>query len=307
MSENSGLLVYSGYWNDHLVEIEDRGDHRSLYFGSRSLQSSMSLATPHELVLSYTWYMAMALLLNAAPRHILIVGIGSGSFVRFFHHHFPECQIDAVDYSPEVIKIAKNFFQLPKNRQISVYCADGRSFMQDNEGKLYDLVLIDAFDDQGMAPTVYSDLFFSLCADSLSPEGIISCNLWSDDKVRLREIKTMLADHFKSCLYLPVPDRGNIIALALPFVTPWPRICLKKKELAVLSKRYKLNFHQLTQVAKRNNLSLPKRIWLTELKSSRSTLFSPNRLKHISGWLPTFGDPCPLVDKVVNLPAPVFR
>lgn len=260
MSNSSDRLVHRDFWNDHLVEIEDKGGLRSLYFGSRSLQSRMSLTNPHELVLSYTWYMVLALLINATPRNILIVGIGSGSFVRFFNHHFPESLIDAVDYSPHIINAAKGYFQLPQNNQISVYCTDGRSFLQDNSSKQYDLVLIDAFDDQGMAPTVYSDLFFNLCANSLTPDGVVSCNLWSDDKMRLQEIRTSLATHFKSCLYLPVPDRGNIIAMAMPFEVPWPRICLKKREVTVLSQRYNLNFRQLIQVAKRNNLSFPKRI-----------------------------------------------
>ena len=257
-------IVYSDYWNNHLVEVEDKGGFRSLYFGSRSLQSRMSLAKPHELVLSYTCYMALALLVNTTPRNILIVGIGSGSFVRFFHHHFPRCQIDAVDYSPQIIKAAKDYFQLPDNDQISIYCADGRNFLQDSRSKQYDLVLIDAFDDRGMAPTVYSDLFFSLCANSLTPAGVVSCNLWSNDKVRLEEIETILATYFQSCLYLPVPHRGNIIAMAMPFAIPWSRICLKKREVAILSERYKLNFRQLIQVAKRNNVNLLKRMasWL---------------------------------------------
>jgi spermidine synthase len=260
MVNDSARLIYSGYWNDHLVEIEDKGDHRSLYFGSRSLQSRMSLTSPHKLVLSYTCYMVLALLVHNSPRKILIVGIGSGSFIRFFHHHFTRCRIDAVDYSPRVIDAARDYFQLPESDRISVHCADGRGFLQDNSYQKYDLILVDAFDDRGMAPTVYSELFFSLCADALTPGGILSCNLWSDDWDRLREIKTILADHFTSCLYLPVPDRGNIIAVAMPFTTPWPRICLKKKEVSILSRRYDLDFRQLVQVAKRNNLSFSERI-----------------------------------------------
>lgn len=264
MLKTSRQMIYSGFWNDHLVEIEDNGQYRSLYFGSRSLQSRMLLDTPHELVLPYTCYMALALILNTAPRNILVIGIGAGSFIRFFHHHFPECQIDAVDYSPDIIKAAKGYFRLPEDKQISLYCEDGRSFLQDNTDKKYDLVLIDAFDDLGMAPTVYSDLFFSLCAESLTPDGVISCNLWSDDKVRLQEIKLTLAASFKSCLYLPVRERGNIIAMAMPFAIPWQRLHLKKKEIAALSKRYNLNFHEIIQVAKRNNLSVSERIaaWL---------------------------------------------
>ncbi len=268
MSKNSDRLVHKDFWNNHLVEIEDKGDFRSLYFGSRSLQSRMSLANPHELILSYTRYMALALLINTAPKKILIVGIGAGSFVRFFHHHFPESQIDAVDYSEHVINAASGYFQLPENNQISIYCADGRSFLQDNSSKQYDLILIDAFDDQGMAPTVYSDLFFDLCAIFLAPNGVVSCNLWSNNKVKLQEIKTILATHFTSCLYFPVPNRGNIVAMAMPFEVPWPRICLKKKEVAIVSKRYNLDFRELIQVARRNNLSLSKRMasWLNQAR-----------------------------------------
>ncbi len=261
---DSEQLLFSGYWNDHLVEIEENGNHRSLYFGDRSLQSSMSLARPDQLVLPYTRYMALALLINSSPRNILVVGVGSGSFIRFFHHHFPDCHIDAVDYSPEVIEVARDYFQLPEDERIALHCADGRSFLQHNCDRLYDLVLIDAFDDQGMAPTVYSDFFFSLCARSLGPGGLLSCNLWSDNRKRLQEIKSSLSDHFAGCLYLPVPDRGNIIAIALPCAVPWQRICLKKKQLAALSRQYDIDLRRIVRVAKQNNLSLSKRIssWL---------------------------------------------
>jgi len=262
MAPNTGRLVYTGYWNDYLVEIEDSGDHRSLYFGARSLQGRMSLANPHDLVLSYTRYMAAALLVKATLKNILIVGIGAGSLIRFFLHHFTQCQIDAVDYAPQLITIAKDFFHLPDNNQLSVYCADGRSFLQDSSDKKYDLILIDAFDDRGMAATVYSEHFFSLCAEALAPDGVLSCNLWSDDGVRLAEIKTILADYFEGCLYLPVPDHANIVAIAMPFPIPWPRIYLKRKEITSLSRCYNLNFRRLIKVAKQHNINFFKRIWL---------------------------------------------
>jgi hypothetical protein len=78
--------------------------------------------------------------------------------------------------------------------------------------------------------------------------------------MRYREIKTMLADHFANCLYLPVPDRGNIIALTTNQTIPWSRILLKGTELAKLSDRYGINFNELVGTAKTNNLSLSKRL-----------------------------------------------
>lgn len=260
MSNITGRLVHKNYWDGHLVEIEDCGDYRSLYFGSRSLQSRMSMSCPYDLVLSYTCYMVLAILIHTNPRNILVIGLGSGSFVRFFHYHFPKCRIDAVDYSPHIINAARGYFQLPENSRVAVHCADGCSFLQENDHRQYDLVLIDAFNDQGMAPTVYSELFFRLCRQCLTQNGIISCNLWSNDRLRLQELKTIFSTHFKSCLYLPVPDRGNIIALPMPYDIPWASIYLKKRELTAMSKRFGLNFKEMVKVAKQNNLTLKERI-----------------------------------------------
>ena len=259
MLDIPGRIIHKDYWNGHLVEIIDNGDHRSLYFGSGHLQSRMSLSRPHDLTLSYTWYMLTSLLIQPLPKNILIIGIGAGSFVRFFHHHFPHCQIDAVDYSQHIINVARGYFYLPEKHRVTVHCQDGCRYLQDTSASKYDLILVDAFDDQGMAPTIYAEPFFSLCQKHLSGEGIISCNLWSNDMARYREIKTILADHFAGCLAIPVPDRGNIIALAMPFAVPWPRIYLKGRALADLSRRYGINFKKLARVTKQNNLSLPER------------------------------------------------
>jgi spermidine synthase len=260
MSYSPGLLVHKEYWNGHSLEIRDNGDHRSLYFGPGHLQSRMSLSRPQDLILSYTWHMATALLVVPEPRDILIVGVGAGSLIRFFSGYFPECRIDAVDYSSHIIHVARGFFRLPENERIVVYCRDGLQFLQEPRDKRYDLILVDAFDEQGMAPSVYSEPFFSRCLANLKNAGVVSCNLWSNDARHLQEIKTIFADHFAGCLYLPVPDRGNIVALAMNDAVPWSRFFLKNKEFAKLRNRYGINFKELAGLAKANNMSLSQRI-----------------------------------------------
>ena len=260
MSQQPGVLIHKDYFNDHLVEIRDSGDYRTLYFPTGTVQSRISLSNPHRLVLRYTRYMLLALLIQPEPENILIIGIGSGSFVRFFHHHFPRCHIDAVDYSKHIINMARGYFQLPENSKIIVHCDDGYRFLKNYSDIPYDIILIDAFDDQGMAPTIYSDQFFRLCADNLSQNGVVSCNIWSNDKTQLQQIKTLLATHFADQLFLPVPDRGNRIILSLPDLVHWPDICLKKKKLKQLGGQFNLNFKEIVRVARQNNMSLAKRI-----------------------------------------------
>lgn len=260
MAYSPGLIVHKENWHGHRVEIRDNGDHRSLYFGSEHLQSRMSLARPEDLVLPYTWHMITALLIAPDPHDILIIGIGAGSLVHFFSHHFRQCRIDAVDSSSYIIHVARGFFRLPENERIIVHCRDGLQFLQEPSKKQYDLILVDAFDHQGMAAGIYSEPFFSRCAASLNNAGVVSCNLWSSDALLYREIQTILADHFSSCLYLPVPDRGNIVALAMKMAVPWSQILLNNKELAKLSKRYGIDFKELAATAKANNLSLSERL-----------------------------------------------
>lgn len=254
------ILIHRDYWNDYLVEIKDSDNFRSLYFASSTLQGRMSLSSPHKLVLSYTQYMLLALLIHPKPENILIIGIGSGSFVRYFHHHFPHCHIDAVDYSQHIINAARGYFHLPENSKITVYCKDGYQFLKNHKSPPYDLILIDAFNDQGMAPTIYSDQFFRLCADNLTRDGAVSCNIWSSDSRLLQKIRTLLATHFPGQLSLPVPERGNIITISTPGKIPWSSVCLKDKEIKKRSSQFSLDFKKMVGVAKKNNMTLPRRI-----------------------------------------------
>ena len=260
MRENNGLPVHKSCENDQFLEIRDNGDHRSLYFDSGYLQGQMSLSAPENLVISYTWYMLTALLLFPEPQKILVLGIGAGSFIRFFLHHFPNCVIDAVDNSATVISTAEKFFFISQAQNLSIFCNDGYRFLKKTHGNNYDIILVDAFDARGMAPTIYDAPCLACMAENLSPEGIISCNLWSSDAARLRQIKRLLANQFQSNIYLPVPDRANIVGLSMSSEIPWPNICRKKEELRIYTRKYGFNFAKLSQVAKQNNFTFAQKL-----------------------------------------------
>jgi spermidine synthase len=197
--------------------------------------------------------MLLGLLICQQPKNILVIGLGSGSFVRFFTHYYPECSIDGVECSQHIIDLAKGYFRLPESDKVTIICADGATFVQEQYGKKYDLILIDAFDAQGMAPTIYNVSFFEKVKTLLTEDGSISFNLWSSDKTIFSGIKKSLAATFKSCLFLPVPDRGNVIAVTMNQDIPWEKIDLPKKEIQNISKRLELDFNQLIRITKQNN------------------------------------------------------
>lgn len=254
-------IIHKEFMDNHLVEVRDSATQRSLYFDSQHLQSAMSLLHPEALILSYTRFMLLGLLITPQPQNILIIGLGSGSFVRFFNHYFPNCSIDAVDYSQHVIDLAKGYFQLPEGENIHIFCTDGDVFIKEHTGpEKYDLILVDAFDAQGMAPTVYSESFITSAREKLTEDGSISFNLWTNDKKLFGEIKRTLARTFTSSLLLPVPDRGNVIALTMNGDVPWDKFDNGSQDTKTISNHLQLDFKQLIRIAKLNNHSLKNRL-----------------------------------------------
>ena len=213
-SENT-ILLHRSRQGERVVEIFDRGDFRHLYFNGQFLQSKMSLSAPYTLVLPYTRYMMLSLLFLKRLRRILLIGLGAGSLVRYLHRTYPECVIDAVDHSPEVIDLARGYFQLPKSSRVRIHCRDGVQFLKNHDCRQpYDLILLDAFDELGMAEAIYTSGFFSLCHAHLDPQGILCANLWSGKTSEVARIKAELKTQFPGQLICPVPNRGNIIGFS---------------------------------------------------------------------------------------------
>lgn len=260
MNRASGKIIYRDHWQNHLIEIIEKGDSRSLYFGGNVLQSTMSISAPHHLVLSYTRFMMATLLFINPPRRVLLIGVGAGSLIRFIHHHFSSCVIDGVDFSPDIIKLARGYFNLPNSRNISLHCGDGHEFLAQLNAETYDLILIDAFDHRGMALSVYCSDFFEHCLHHLEDNGIVSLNLWSGNEAKMDRVQTDLKRYFGSCITLPVPERGNVICLAGKSRNMTAIMEQDYTELSRMSAEFNINFRQIVKVFIKQNLGYRQRI-----------------------------------------------
>ena len=260
MANTPGTLVHKEH-HEMRMEIRDNGELRSLYFADGQLQSRINLSRPWDLALAYTRYMAAALLLVPEPRRIAMIGLGAGALAQFFLHHFPQCRLTCVEPSRRVVALARAFFRLPESERLEIFSGDGRDFVEKAVG-VYDLVLIDAFDDTGMAPSIYDETFLGNCTALLGEDGVAVCNLWSGNRPRLRQIENVLAASFTTVWYLPVPERGNIVAWATAQESPWERLPQKRKRLALLAQRYGIDFAAVVATARSNNLSLAQRLLL---------------------------------------------
>ena len=250
---STSRLLYRHTDNGFLIEVIEEAGTRSLYFSGRHLQSSQWLENPAKLLLPYTWYMmAFPLARRDDPKRALMIGVGAGSMARFLRQHVPDCQIDAVDVSPTILSVAQDFFGLHGDDFLHIHCQDGGEFLRQN-APLYDLILLDAFDGDGMAEALYSAPFFNQVKAHLNEDGIFCCNLWSNKATRRRGLFQQLRHSFADTIFLPVPERGNTISLSGIAAMFWRETCTDHERLAGLSDRFGLDFFTMAEVALRHN------------------------------------------------------
>src|SRR5690606_4115144 len=97
------------------VYISEKFGVRTLHIGSDTVQSSMRLAKPYDLEVTYTRSMMAFLLFHPQPEHIIMIGLGGGSLAKFVHHYMPRTETVAVEINPQVVNIARQFFQVPED------------------------------------------------------------------------------------------------------------------------------------------------------------------------------------------------
>ncbi len=257
MYRYDGLVIYQNHDDEGILEVVEENGIRSLHFGTSSRQTSMSLHEPDSLQLPYTRAMTSWLLFKEAVDDVLLVGLGGGSLARHLLYHFPECRLRAVECRASVVKIARSHFGLPLDSRLKVIVEDGGAYIRQHaqawEDK-YGLMLVDAFDSEGMANSIASIAFFDACKTLLKPDGILVINLWGTETKVFGSCFNWLEKAFnQQVLLLPVRNRGNMIALA--FNHDNPRFDLKglKAHAMELEQRYQIEFPKfLKDIIKRN-------------------------------------------------------
>jgi|SRR5450830_1541985 len=157
---------------------------KSLYFTFDQLQSRMLCEQPNQLNLDYTRTMMGFLMFNPHPAHIVIIGLGGGSLLKFCYRHLPETLITVIEINPLVIAL-RDEFEIPMDAtRIDIVCADGADYVRHaslDEMQRFDVVMVDGFDSQGQALSLCSQAFYDDCFKALAPHGVMVANLHHDD------------------------------------------------------------------------------------------------------------------------------
>ena len=221
--------------------VIDDGERRYLHFDGRLIQSAMSLAAPNALEVRYTQKMMSFLLFQPRPRRLLLIGLGGGSLVKFCHYRLPATQVTVLENNPDVIALRDAFLVPPDSDTLQVRESDGAEYLARAE-KGIDVLLVDAFDKTGFAPSLANREFVEQAHAKLTGNGILVVNLAGDEQAYEGLIAVIMQVFDDQVIVVPVREDDNHMLLAFrnPLFEPnWRRLRALAKELR---SKYGLDF-----------------------------------------------------------------
>ncbi len=244
-----------------MVDVSEINGVRALHLGSSTVQSAMRIREPFALELTYTRAIMCFLLFHANIRQMLTIGLGGGSVAKYVHAHCTEIASKVVEINPRIIQVAHNQFHVPENdARLEVIEADGLLYLAEHTDAT-DVLLIDAFDSNGIPPNFCSQDFFDQCADTLKHDGVFVINLWGSDKnfdVYQGRIEQSF-DH--RVLTLPTGKPGNIAVFGFKRGLPDLRLHSLRERAKALEKTHKIEFLQFIDKLAEHNHSTNNRIF----------------------------------------------
>jgi spermidine synthase len=202
---------------DATVSVAGHADQRSLFVnGKPDASTGIDMAT--QTLLGH-----LPLLLHAAPRDVLVIGMGSGVTLAAVTRH-PVATVDLVEISAEVLDLSDRYFRA-ENRgalhdpRVTAYVEDGRNFVAFNTARTYDVIVSEPSNPwMTGAANLFTDEFFAQVRRRLRDGGILAqwFHFYSMGLDEIRSLIGTLGRHFAH-VYVFALDReatGDLMVFA---------------------------------------------------------------------------------------------
>ncbi len=182
-----------------------------LQFRGEVTQTRMLRWAPDRLLVGYTRTMLAALWLQPAPKRIGIIGLGGGAQAKFCYRHLPQARIEVVEAEASVLALRREFRIPDDDARLQVEHGDGAAWLRGRRGQ-FDLLLVDAYDIEGIPDALVSQAFYDDCQQSLTADGVMASNLYDTD---VRQHCRRLRRSFDSrVVRLEEPRESNAVVIA---------------------------------------------------------------------------------------------
>jgi spermidine synthase len=196
--------------------VFDSGSMRHLFFNTLGTQSSMRLDEPDALVTAYTRKMMaflLFMLFMPEPRHVLMIGLGGGSLAKFCYRHLPQTRISVVEINADVIALREHCAIPANDERFEVIHGDGATLLSRVPVRP-DVILIDAFDEVGVAPSLASSDFYRQARQSLTAAGVLVMKVSGEKSRYPVHIENIRAAFGSAVRLVPVQADGNVLLFA---------------------------------------------------------------------------------------------
>ncbi|KAF7600130.1 MAG: spermidine synthase [Candidatus Dactylopiibacterium carminicum] len=215
--------------------VMDDGKVRRLHFSLRLTQSEMRLDAPDELAVAYTRAMLGFLLFQPTPKHVVIVGLGGGSLTKYCYRKLARSRVTSVELMEGVIACRDWFLIPPDDDRLHIVQADAAEyFAREPEGA--DAILLDAYDEEGVAPQLCTLRFYANLRAHLKPRGMLVANISGHSLVAETHVDLIRKAFDGRMAVVDVMSDGNRIVYAFndpAFPPDWGRLQRKARELEV--------------------------------------------------------------------------
>jgi spermidine synthase len=211
------------------VNISEADGVRYLHLGYTPwVQGAMRIARPWKLEIAYIrdmmcWH-THASDNNIPVQHIAQLGLGAASLTKHCYRTYPQSQVTAIELNPKVIAACRQFFKLmPNDIRLNVLQLSADDWVNDpkNHGTI-DVLQVDLYDSAAQGPVFDSVDFYLSCRACLSPQGMMTVNLFGGAgttgtakkggfKSSYQAISTAFDGHSTA---LAQTDDGNVVVLA---------------------------------------------------------------------------------------------
>ena len=173
-----GKLIHEAetlYSHLDVVDNYNSINNRALFLNGY-LHSEMNKDSPNDLVVDYTKFFPLGIVLNNDAKKVLFIGGGGFSGPKYFLQNYPNVSVDVVEIDPAVVEVAKEYFSLDDtNPNLRIFTQDGREFLANHQDK-YDLVILDAFSKSYVPFHLMTMEFYEILYNKLNPGGVTISN-----------------------------------------------------------------------------------------------------------------------------------
>ncbi len=224
------------------VNFSEDGRCRYLHLGTEWIQGAMNLKDPLKLELEYIQRM-VAWLLFMEPEavedcHAMQLGLGAASLTRFTARKMG-ILTSCIELNPQVYWACRQWFRLPDNdEKLNVMLADASVAIRAPEWQgAVDALMVDLYDDEAAAPVLDSVDFYRDCRSILSPQGVMTVNLFGRSSSFDQSLAKICEAFGQDAVWTFKPTlEGNTVVLALATATHPERELLQARAEAIQAK-----------------------------------------------------------------------